>query len=108
MIPRMILYAAGALAVALAASGCGQEDSMIAPGGDRSIGQRLATADVFSAMSFDALDVDKDGAIGMWEAQADPSLAARFDALDRDGNGKLDRAEYSAARPTGVVKAAGG
>jgi hypothetical protein len=107
MISKTILYAASALAVAMAGSGCGKSDSMIALGGGRSAGQPMASAGVFGAKSFEALDIDKDNAIGMWEAQADPSLVARFGELDRNGDGKLDRAEYS-SEPRGDLKAAGG
>jgi EF hand len=107
MIPRTILYAASAFAVAIAAGACGQKATM-ASGGQGSTGQPWASAQGFSPGSFEALDVDRDGGIAMWEAQADPSLVARFGELDRNGDGKLDRAEYSAAKPTGIVKAAGG
>jgi hypothetical protein len=101
MISRTTLYAASALAVAIAGSGCEQRASTAS-------GSPAATAQAYSPGAFEALDVDHDGGIAMWEAQADPSLVTRFDALDRNGDGKLDRAEYSAARPTGIVKAAGG
>jgi EF hand len=107
MIPRKILYAASALAMATVGSGCEQKVSTVSTGGLRSTGQPLASAGIFGAKSFEALDVDKDNAIGMWEAQADPSLVARFDELDRNGDGKLDRAEYS-SEPRGDLKAAGG
>jgi EF hand len=106
MIPRTILFAASALALAIAGSGCGQRTSTVS-GHQRLSGAPAATAQAFSPGSFEALDVDKDGGIAMWEAQADPSLAVRFGELDRNGDGKLDRAEYS-ARPTGILKAARG
>jgi EF hand len=100
MISRTTLYAASALAVALAGSGCEQRASTAS-------GSPTATAQAYSPGAFEALDVDHDGGIAMWEAQADPSLAARFGALDRNGDGKLDRTEYSAGS-RGDLKAAGG
>jgi Ca2+-binding EF-hand superfamily protein len=46
------------------------------------------------AISFDALDANKDGRISMPEASADASLVEAFSKADKNGDGYLDNAEY--------------
>ena len=52
------------------------------------------------AVSFDALDANKDGRISMPEASADPAVVEAFSSADKNGDGYLDNAEFkSIARP---------
>jgi Ca2+-binding EF-hand superfamily protein len=49
------------------------------------------------ALSFDALDANKDGRISMPEASADAKLVESFSTADKNGDGYLDSAEYETA-----------
>jgi Ca2+-binding EF-hand superfamily protein len=54
----------------------------------------MTKAPADQAVSFDALDANKDGRISMPEASADAKLVEAFSAADKNGDGYLDNAEY--------------
>ncbi len=55
----------------------------------------LATGTVCAGDSFEALDVDKNGAISQIEAEAMPELTEQFAALDLNKDGQLDMDEFA-------------
>jgi Ca2+-binding EF-hand superfamily protein len=60
----------------------------------------MAKSTTDQAVSFDALDANKDGRISMPEASADPTIVEAFSTADKNGDGYLDNAEFkSVARP---------
>jgi hypothetical protein len=48
------------------------------------------------ALTFAALDTNRDGVLSFSEAFADPRVSNNFNALDKDANGVLSPAEYQA------------
>lgn len=56
----------------------------------------LGAAQVFSAIPFGELDVDRDDALTLTEAGLLPGITRQWYALDRDGDGRLNRGEYAA------------
>jgi hypothetical protein len=77
-----------ALACALAAG-----LPLIAPAAD----QTVPVTPSGVSISFDALDVNKDGRVSLPEASADASLVEGFSTADKNGDGYLDNAEYDRA-----------
>lgn len=47
-------------------------------------------------VSFESLDVDKDGVITVIESRADRNVAARFSTADKNQDGYLSKAEFDA------------
>ena len=47
-------------------------------------------------VSFESLDVDKDGVITVIESRADKNVAARFSTADKNQDGYLSKAEFDA------------
>ena len=50
-----------------------------------------------TALTFEEVDANSDGAISDGEASADAALSANFETADADGDGQLDDAEFEAA-----------
>jgi Ca2+-binding EF-hand superfamily protein len=64
------------------------------PGDPKSDNKSMSKATADQAVSFDALDANKDGRISMPEASADPRLVEAFSTADKNGDGYLDNAEF--------------
>jgi Ca2+-binding EF-hand superfamily protein len=58
-------------------------------------GQGLA-AEPRGAVSFESLDVDRDGVITVIESKADKNVSARFSTADKNQDGYLSKAEFDA------------
>ena len=50
-----------------------------------------------TALTFEEVDANSDGAISDGEASAHAGLSANFETADADGDGQLDDAEFEAA-----------
>jgi Ca2+-binding EF-hand superfamily protein len=61
---------------------------------DKGDNKAMSKAPADQAISFDALDANKDGRISMPEASADPRLVEAFSSADKNGDGYLDNTEY--------------